>query len=118
MPRPSWMSGRPKRILLATDLSSRSDRALDRAAALAAHWQSALVVLHVLENFERGTLDAGQLPSWRRPPDLVSVARKQLLADLSVAAGNATVLIEQGDPAETILRTAEIEQCDLIVIGI
>ena len=78
MAKPSWMSGRPKKILLATDLSSRSDRALDRAAALAAHWQSALVVLHVLENFERDTLDAGQLPSWRRPSDLVTVARKQL----------------------------------------
>jgi len=118
MAKPSWMSGRPKKILLATDLSSRSDRALDRAAALAAHWQSALVVLHVLENFERDTLDAGQLPSWRRPSDLVTVARKQLRADLSAAAENATMLIGEGDPAETILRTAETEQCDLIVIGI
>jgi len=58
MTAPSWMGGPPKKILLATDLSSRCDRALDRAAALAARWQSALVVLHVLEKFDPSTLEA------------------------------------------------------------
>jgi nucleotide-binding universal stress UspA family protein len=118
MTLPSWMNGPPKRILLATDLSPRCDRALDRVAALAAQWQSALVVLHVLEKFEPGTLEAAQLPSWGRPRDPVSLARKQLLADLTAVAASATVLIGEGDPAETILRTAETQQCDLIVIGI
>ena len=38
----------PKTILVATDLSARSDRALDRATALAAEWNARLVVLHAL----------------------------------------------------------------------
>jgi nucleotide-binding universal stress UspA family protein len=118
MTLPSWMNGPPKRLLLATDLSPRCDRALDRAAAVAAQWQSALVALHVLEKFELGTLEAAQLPSWRRPPDPYSLAQKHLLADMGAVSNRATVLIAEGDPAETILRTAETEQCDLIVIGI
>jgi nucleotide-binding universal stress UspA family protein len=118
MTAPSWMSGPPKKILLATDLSSRCDRALDRAAALAEQWDSALVVLHVLERSDAGTLEAGQLPSWRRPPDPVSLARKQLHADIGVVAGKATVLIDEGNPVEAILRSAEAERCDLIIIGI
>ena len=39
----------PKTILCATDLSSRCDRALDRAALLARHWQARLVVVHALQ---------------------------------------------------------------------
>lgn len=37
------------RILLATDLSSRTDRALDRAAQLARQWGGELLVCHALE---------------------------------------------------------------------
>jgi nucleotide-binding universal stress UspA family protein len=37
------------RILLATDLSARSDRAMDRAMMLAKRENAELVVLHVLE---------------------------------------------------------------------
>jgi hypothetical protein len=35
-------SERPKRLLLASDLSARTDRALDRALLLAAEWQAEL----------------------------------------------------------------------------
>jgi len=115
----SWMKGPPERILLATDLSARCDRALDRAASLAAEWRAKLVVLHVLEDPEAGTFDvAGPLPSWRRPPDPLSVVRRQLLMDIGAVAKTATVVIREGDPAEAILRTAEAEGCDLIVTGI
>jgi hypothetical protein len=43
MTEPSWMNGPPRRIILATDLSARCDRALDRAAALASAWQAELM---------------------------------------------------------------------------
>ena len=39
----------PHRLLLATDLSARCDRALDRAAQLAEEWQAELVALNVLD---------------------------------------------------------------------
>ena len=47
---PSRMSGPARKILLATDLSARCDRALYRAAMLAKQWQSSLIVLHVVED--------------------------------------------------------------------
>jgi nucleotide-binding universal stress UspA family protein len=50
MNKPSWTQGPPKTILLATDLSSRCDRAMDRAAQLASLWGARLVVLNVLEH--------------------------------------------------------------------
>src|SRR5690606_5302975 len=67
----------PKRILLATDLDPRSDRALDRAALLAGEFSAELFVAHVLEDIPDGE-DA--IPSWRRPPSLVDVARRQAFA--------------------------------------
>lgn len=50
MGRPAAMNGPPMRILLATDLSARCDRALDRAAQLAAEWGAELIALKVVES--------------------------------------------------------------------
>lgn len=109
----------PNRILLATDLSARCDRALDRAAALAAEWQAELVVLHALEDFAPDLAGrAAPLPSWRRPPDPASLARRELLADLGGLAERSRVVIDQGDPVEAILRTAAAQDCGLIVTGV
>jgi nucleotide-binding universal stress UspA family protein len=109
--------GPPKSILLATDLSGRCDRALDRAALLAQRWQATLVILHVLE--KPSILDsAAVVPSWRRPPDPTNVAKTQLLADIGSVAKTADVVIDEGDPAEAIVRVAEARRCDLIVTGI
>ena len=43
------MTSNGKPILVATDLSARSDRAIDRATFLAQHWGVRLFVLHALE---------------------------------------------------------------------
>jgi nucleotide-binding universal stress UspA family protein len=58
------------------------------------------------------------VPSWRRPPDTTSIAETQLLADIGPVAKKADVVIEEGDPAEAIVRVAEARRCDLIVTGI
>lgn len=110
------MTGKPKAILLATDLSSRCDRALDRAVSLSELWQSKLVILHVLENPQNKDSDP-IVPSWRRPPDPVAVAERELLADIGTAI-TADVIIDEGDTAEAIVRTADTKGCDLIVTGI
>ncbi|HEX7075218.1 MAG TPA: universal stress protein [Hyphomicrobiaceae bacterium] len=105
----------PRRILLATDLDPRSDRALDRAALLAGEFSAELFVAHVLEDIPDGE---DEIPSWRRPPSLVEVARRQLLRQVGAVAQKATILIEQGEPAKAILAAAEREGCDLIVTGV
>lgn len=117
MSEPHWISRKPQSILLATDLSPRCDRALDRAVFLAEQWRSKLVILHVLEDARSWDSEA-TVPSWRRPPDPIAIAQRRLIEDVGVAAETAAIVIEEGDPVEAIQRTAEAQECDLIVTGI
>lgn len=113
----SAMIGRPRHILIATDLSPRCDRALDRAAALARQWDAELVILHVVDKPEPVTVEAVELPSWRRPMDRMSLARRRLLAEAGALEVKAAVLVREGDAADEIIRTCEAFRCDLIVLG-
>jgi nucleotide-binding universal stress UspA family protein len=117
-----------RRILLATDLSARSDRALDRAARLALDNQADLVVLHVLEATEEmrraprasvwAPFDGGGAEWPEINPRLVNLARRQLSAQLKDVADRAQIRIEAGDPAELILRLAKEPSTDLVVTGV
>jgi nucleotide-binding universal stress UspA family protein len=109
---------RPSRILLGTDLSARSDRALDRAALLATAWEAELFILHVLEEEKNFAGEAGPIPSWRRPPDPQPIVERRLRADLRGMDKRPTVFVEKGEPGELILRIAEEQGCDLIVTGL
>jgi nucleotide-binding universal stress UspA family protein len=105
----------PKTILLATDLSCRSDRALDRATALAREWQARLVVLHAIQRPEPVT----DLPSWRQPLDARQAARQRVLDDLQGADGvDLEVIVERGDPTSRILEVIERLGCELVVTGV
>jgi nucleotide-binding universal stress UspA family protein len=114
----SGAAGPPKSILLATDLSPRCDRALDRALALSRQWQAKLVILHVLETAAPGRDEDPAIPSWRRPPDPASVALRQLLADVGPPVENARIVVAEGDPADTVAQVADENGCDLVVTGI
>jgi nucleotide-binding universal stress UspA family protein len=102
------------RILLASDLSARSDRAMDRATMLAKREGASLVVLHVIE----ATHGNHSHPRTKPPPTLVAIARTRLLHDLGDSADKAQVLIEDGDPAEVIERVAREQGATLIVVGV
>ena len=99
------------RILLATDLSARSDRAMDRALMLARREGAELVVLHVLEPMSG---------SRKYPPteSLAVLARAQVLHDLGDTAARTEIRIEEGDPAEVIVRVAREQKSTLIVVGV
>lgn len=109
--------GLPKSILLATDLSPRCDRALDRAVSLSQQWRAKLSILHVLEDM-RAAGPNEIVPSWRRPPDPVSVATGWLMADIGPVVEHADVIVDEGDTAEVIVRHAERRDCDLIITGV
>jgi nucleotide-binding universal stress UspA family protein len=111
---PASTERRPRAILLATDLSARGDRALDRAAQLAKEWAARLVVVHVVEVADRGE----DVAYGTVPDDPVRLVRRQLIRDVGEVAETATLVIETGQPAEGIIRTAEREGCDLIILGI
>ncbi|MBN9506045.1 MAG: universal stress protein [Altererythrobacter sp.] len=112
-------AGAPKTVLLATDLSCRCDRALDRAIRLSERWDARLVVAHVLAPApERPDPVGRDVPAWYRTPDRVESARWRIGRDLGSELAHAEVRVEEGDPAERLLAIAEQEACDLIVTGV
>lgn len=120
MTEASWTKGPPKKLLLATDLSARCDRATDRAALLSRQWQAPLHVLHVLNPAERfiEQRQLDDLPSWRRPRDRKALAEARLRRDLAGHLDHFTLTVAEGDPAAMIDEVARTEGCDLIITGI
>lgn len=108
--------GIPARLLLATDLSARCDRALERSAQLAAEWGAQIVALQVLETPQA----PDHMLAWAAGEDEESrlqAAQLQLQRDLAGLAVEAEMRLAQGEPAETIRRIALDAACDLIVSG-
>lgn len=100
-----------KRILVATDFSARSDRALRRATLLAKQAGAALSIIHVVDDDQPA-----------RIVDAESKVARQLLAELSATvtdvdgvACEADVIL--GDPFDGIVRAAADRATDLVVIG-
>ncbi len=120
MSKAAWTQGPPRTILLATDLSARCDRALDRAADLAALWGARLVVLNVLEP-DYGLTDAARaadMPSWRRPPEREAVVAAQVRRDLGEGLQGVDIRVVEGAAAATIEAVAREVHADLIVTGV
>lgn len=108
----------PARLLLATDLSSRCDRALDRAAQIAGEWQAELVALNVLDV----AASPDQALAWATGSDedcVLNIARQQLARDLSGLDIRATMrMARAGDAAATIREAAASTDCSLVVTGV
>jgi len=119
MTEPGWMNGPPATILVATDLSARCDRALDRAVQLAKQWNARILAVHAVETEDYPDLSRiWEMPSWRRPPDPEQRARDQLLADLADLSVAIDVHVEAGKPADIVLAAAARESAGLIVTGV
>ena len=113
MNEPGSILAPPRRILLATDLSARCDRALDRAAQLARQWRVPLVVVHAMAS------DITEPWLFDDPPtmDAVQVIRQRIERDLRGDVADLGIHVQEGAPGEVILATAAREHCDLIVLG-
>jgi nucleotide-binding universal stress UspA family protein len=110
----------PKKILLATDLSARSDRALDRAAQLARQWNAKLIIVHALEKPPTNPpwwTQLEEFPSWRRPPDPAAATADQIRRDAPADIGDFEIRVSEGDAAQVVMDAAEHEKADLIVLG-
>jgi nucleotide-binding universal stress UspA family protein len=100
-----------KTILLATDFSPRSDRALRRATMLARKHGARIVLLHVIDD--------------DRPRHLLEIeksARTPMLNELAATVQSMDQVgcepcLRFGNPFEVIILTAEEMQADLIVMG-
>ena len=111
-----WPTPPPKKILLATDLSGRGDRALDRAVQLAETWNAELLVVHVLEE-SAAFPDRRGLPSWRWPPDMDAVVERQIRDDVRGPCPGLRVHVEEGAVVPVILDAVRREQPDLVIVA-
>jgi nucleotide-binding universal stress UspA family protein len=110
-----------RKVLLATDLSARCDRALERAVAIAEVHQAELTIVHACEA-PHASLAHAPAPSWRQPLDVASLERRRIREELRLQAGSlrdrTSIVIEEGDAADLVERIATSERADLIVAGI
>jgi nucleotide-binding universal stress UspA family protein len=108
----------PRRLLLATDLSARCDRALDRAAQLAEEWRADLLALNVLDP----TASPDQALAWASGANdeaLLQLARQQLGRDLSAVKVPVSLRIARSDDAAAAIREiAASTHSDLVVTGV
>lgn len=111
----------PRHILLATDLSSRSDRALDRAVRLAREWEARLVALTVVEPepAEAPTSVLSRATGLAGGAARRAMLEQRLRADLE-GEDNLPLVprVEQGPVADTVLTVATAEGSGLIVTGV
>ena len=107
-------------LLFATDLSSRCDRAADRAAQLAQAWKAKLLVVHAIDPAYavRYAKMTQELPSWRHPEDYRTVAARRLSMDLASDKIDAEVYVTEGIPHEIVLEAAHRENSNLVITGL
>jgi universal stress protein A len=114
---------RPTKILVPTDFSEFSDRALRQALDIGRQYGAKVFILHVIPPMARYAID------YAITADAMMAAEEQAKESSaeSIKAQSAKfphskdleieTVIETGAPAETILRFAEEQGVDLIVIA-
>lgn len=98
-----------KHILVATDLSPRSDRAVQRAVWLAKSHQARLTVLNILDDNLPDTL--------LREMQVKTTEHLERFVEQAAKGVPTTVLPAIGDPTETILEMIQDQDPALVVMG-
>ena len=110
-----------QRILVGTDFSAASVEAARRGAELARHYGASLTLLHVIEHFPEDMPDDSVAPENRDPATFYRARARHDLTGLAEEIGHrkaAQMVIMSTDSARyEILRFAEQERMDLIVLG-
>lgn len=99
------------KLLAATDFSSRSERALARAAALCGQSSASLHLLHVVDDDRPAETVAQETAA-------AEAALRSLAGALADKMGaTPSYLVMPGDPSEQIVSAAEKYEADLVVLG-
>jgi universal stress protein A len=107
-----------KKLLVLLDLSNDSEKVFMRGRDVAAHSKAAITALHVVEYTPVEPMGESLMPTLSIERDLAQRSKERidrLIARLGAA--NASSRVEIGNTKAEILRVAEEEQTDLIVLG-
>jgi universal stress protein A len=107
-----------KKLLVLLDLSEDSDQVAIAGRDLAAYSNAAMVALHVVDFVPVEPLGESLMPTPQIEDELVKRSRAKLtdlIARLSLP--RTTGRVEAGNTKAEILRVADEEQVDLIVMG-
>jgi universal stress protein A len=111
------MSGYNK-LLVLLDLSQDSEQVAIAGRDLAAYSNASMVLLHVVEFVPVEPLGESLMPTVQIEEELIGRARAKLSAFIArLALPRATARVEAGNTKAEILRAAEEERPDLIVLG-
>ena len=118
------------KILLATDASAASDRALTMAVQIAGQHNAELLIIHVIRDMqipfeikEIPELESQQIESFAEEREKImrkiaeSVLHNAQEKAEKAGASNVTTAIGTGDPATSILDFAKRREMDMIVLG-
>src|SRR5271155_2216490 len=107
-----------KKILVLLDLSQDSEQVAVAARDLAAYSQASMLALHVVEFVPVEPLGESLLPTVQIEDELIKRSREKLDAFIvRLALPRTTGRVEAGNTKSEILRVAEEEKADLIVLG-
>jgi universal stress protein A len=107
-----------KKLLVLLDLSEGSEQVVIAARDLAAFSNAAMLILHVVENIPVEPMGESPMPTVQIEDELIKRSRESLsefIARLDLP--RTTGRVEAGNTKAEILRVAEEERPDLIVLG-
>ena len=107
-----------QKLLVLLDLSNDSEQVAIAGRDLAAYSKASIVALHVVEFVPVEPMGESLMPTVQIEDELIArshVKLNQLMARLGL--GLATLRVEAGNTKTEILRVAEEEHADLIVLG-
>ena len=107
----------PRKLLLATDLSARCDRPLERAKALAAQWHASLTLLTVREGPQVPAEVVHWLAGSEAGTEAEFAARRDIAREFAGWAYPVNLQFGDGDVAGAIQAAAEREGSGLVIVG-
>ncbi len=102
------------RVMVGTDRSETADRAVRWAAALANRYEAELLVVQVILTENPPGTEYGQAEATRASAAAAELTR--FVQELAGPRGHARVVMDD-DPARAIVRAAEEERVDTLVVG-
>ncbi len=105
-------------ILFATDFSSSSSQVAEKTREIANECQAKVSLIHVVEYYQHEFNVDVYLPDLNIEQELIDQAKRNLAEAASTLEQSETAqFVEVGTPKLEIVRVADEQQCDLIILG-